>query len=71
MPPRSKAVFAVSKADNSLPTKDVIKDCQAVLMSRKGVETAMRSSRRGRDENYHILSSVEPLLWISPEAKYF
>ena len=53
-----------------MPTKQVIKDRQVVLMSGRGVEeTPLGPARRGKDGVYRVRQHGEPVLWIPEEAK--
>ena len=70
VPVKTAAVFAMPKADYSLPTKDVIKARQMVLMPGKGTKmTPLGPALRGKDGVYRMRRKGDAVFWVPGEAR--
>lgn len=69
MPLRVTAVFFDRSADHPLPTKQVIRETQAVLLDQPEVETRAGLAQRGSDDAYRVVINGESVFYIPDRAK--
>ena len=66
---RATAVYFDRSMDHPLPTKQAIRETQAVLLDQPEVETSAGLARRGSDGAYRVMVNGEPVFWIPDGAK--